>query len=362
MYKKLVPCIHFPTTTVLLDDEATFLEGVCFQLGHKTLLSPFQSVKTATRFLIEDYQPTPFLEHWKLDEISNLYGEEPRQFDIDPFKIRNEMYRARRFEEIAVVVADYAMPEINGLDFFKTIVHLPFKRILLTGEADEKIAVEAFNQGLIHRYIRKNDLHYLKHLNTAICEMEAQYFEDISESILARLSNNAQYSPYCLDDPNFVAFFNQFLAKQRFSEFYLTGSSGSFIFLDANGTPSWLAVKEETEMQFHEEIIAQTASDFVLNALAKRQYVPYFYHAKKDFPKEWDMFLYPAEIIKGTHTNYYIAYIDRPDTYPIMHAEKIVSYKNFLLGRVDNSPQILRSAACPRDPWMPRINRGTLAV
>src|SRR5687767_8298805 len=126
MYKKLVPCIHFPTTTVLLDDENSFLDSVCFQLSHKRLLSPFQSAKAAIQFLTETYQPTPFSTRWKFDKIHNLYGEEPRQFDIDPFKIRNEIYRPNRFEEVAVVVADYSMPEMNGLEFFKHILHLPF--------------------------------------------------------------------------------------------------------------------------------------------------------------------------------------------------------------------------------------------
>ncbi len=31
----------------------------------------------------------------------------------------------------------------------------------------------------------------------------------------------------------------------------------------------------------------------------------------------------------------------------------------FLLGSVDNCLKNLRPVACPRDPWIPRINRGT---
>ncbi|MFO7992399.1 MAG: response regulator, partial [Thermoplasmata archaeon] len=59
-------------------------------------------------------------------------------------------------EEIDVVVSDYKMPGMDGLQLFRTIrekkIMVPF--IILTGKGTEKTAIEALNLG-VNRYFRK---------------------------------------------------------------------------------------------------------------------------------------------------------------------------------------------------------------
>lgn len=52
-------------------------------------------------------------------------------------------------------VVDFSMPGTNGLQVLETLLDWPGSRVLLTGQADEQVAVQAFNQGLIDQFVAK---------------------------------------------------------------------------------------------------------------------------------------------------------------------------------------------------------------
>ena len=54
-----------------------------------------------------------------------------------------------------VAVMDVAMPELNGMEFCRRITDPSIRKIVLTGKADEHVAVKSFNEGLIDRFIRR---------------------------------------------------------------------------------------------------------------------------------------------------------------------------------------------------------------
>lgn len=329
MYKHSIPCLSFPTRIALIDDEQSFLDSMRLHLGHQNALKTFRDPEKALKFFTESHKPDTFWERWILQRPSDHYI---RDFDIDVRKIREEMYNNDRFYEISVIVIDYAMPAVNGLEFCKAIEKMPYKRILLTGEADAVVAVKAFNEGLIHRFIRKDDPNYLQQLHEAIVDLEGEYFQDLSESVITRLVNNPSFLPYGLKDPAFVDYFNHIISLYRPAEFYLTGSTASYVFLSFDGKPSWLAVKDESEMQSHTEL-AETAdepsSSFTVNALRNREAVPYFYN-EDDGIGTWDPFIHPSETFQAETTQYYAAYLDNPYAYEIKSSRKILSYKAFL--------------------------------
>ncbi|OGH94910.1 MAG: hypothetical protein A2X42_04310 [Candidatus Margulisbacteria bacterium GWF2_38_17] len=57
----------------------------------------------------------------------------------------------------AVIVSDYAMPEMNGIQFLSQAKELSpdSVRIMLTGNADQQIAIDAVNEGNIFRFLNK---------------------------------------------------------------------------------------------------------------------------------------------------------------------------------------------------------------
>ena len=54
-----------------------------------------------------------------------------------------------------LLVLDTSMPTMDGLEALSELVEWPGSRVLLTGQADEQIAVRAFNRGLIDQFIPK---------------------------------------------------------------------------------------------------------------------------------------------------------------------------------------------------------------
>ncbi len=63
----------------------------------------------------------------------------------------------RNTENIQLVVSDYRMPRMNGVDFLREVYHLrpEVVRIVLSGYADTAAIVEAINEGKIYKFIPK---------------------------------------------------------------------------------------------------------------------------------------------------------------------------------------------------------------
>lgn len=58
---------------------------------------------------------------------------------------------------VDMVVSDYLMPKLNGLQLLKTAKELQPEatRVLLTGHADKQSAIEAINQVALYHYVEK---------------------------------------------------------------------------------------------------------------------------------------------------------------------------------------------------------------
>jgi len=59
--------------------------------------------------------------------------------------------------EVSLVISDYNMPGMNGLDFLKTVKQLypHILAIMLTGQAEIQIAVQAINEAGVYKFIQK---------------------------------------------------------------------------------------------------------------------------------------------------------------------------------------------------------------
>ena len=66
------------------------------------------------------------------------------------------------------MVVDYSMPEVDGIQFLTSIRNANCMKILLTGIADEREAVAAFNAGLIDCYLKKTDVEMARKLASAL--------------------------------------------------------------------------------------------------------------------------------------------------------------------------------------------------
>jgi CheY-like chemotaxis protein len=251
--------------------------------------------------------------------------------DVNIHAIHEEVYNPKRFLDNTVLVVDYAMPSMHGVDVCKELRHLPIKKIMLTGEADDEIAIDAFNQGIIDKFIRKGVPSAL--VASAICELQKKYFADLSTIIIDSLTKNPEYPPSCLDDPIFIKFFNEFCSQQKYTEFYLLDAMGSFLFLDDDANPTFLIVKDEDGMQAGYEMLelCDTSIDnHLLASLQHKEKLLYFFDmaSQKSDPATWSQYVHVAKKIMGKD-NYYYAICTDADLYDIQR-ENILSYGDYL--------------------------------
>jgi two-component system NtrC family sensor kinase len=111
-------------------------------------------------------KPTRLMDHREFpvlyvdDEPDNLRIFElsfRRQFKIHTATTPSEGLRILHENPIAVVLSDYRMPEMNGVEFLTKVREIDEKciRILVTAYGDVQILGEAINDGRIYRYLAK---------------------------------------------------------------------------------------------------------------------------------------------------------------------------------------------------------------
>ncbi|NIM40510.1 MAG: response regulator [Hydrogenophaga sp.] len=149
-----------PGGVLFLDDDPDYLD----MLG---MVVPAQTQ-------VELYaRPSAFLTrmqsepaHWEADAALQLQMVDRwRQGQaLIPQVLRYWASRPERYHLAQVCVVDYAMPGTDGLTVLNTLLDWPGARVLLTGQADEQIAIQAFNNGLIDQFVPKQATDITRHL------------------------------------------------------------------------------------------------------------------------------------------------------------------------------------------------------
>ena len=330
MNKIKLPCCFIPNNVVVVDDNQSYLQSLKSELSSVYGVITYNNPKAALEFFQKQFHSSPFTDKC-------IIAEEEAESDhsvteVDLRVIREEVYNQKRFSEIAVIVVDYAMPGISGLELCQQLKHLKLKKLMLTGEAHNDLAVDAFNEGSIDKFIMKDRPNILDDLIDSIANLQRQYFLELSEWVINGFRMSSDKLLSCLYDPTFINYFKTICEKNNIIEYYLTDSDGGFLLLDENAKPSWLAVKDSQAMQkFYDIAHSAGAPEAILSALSEHKKVPYFF-SDEDLdtpPTEWGPYLHPAKTLTGELETYCIAHITDPDAYELDRS-KILPYQRYL--------------------------------
>jgi CheY-like chemotaxis protein len=308
---KIVPCCCHPTQVVFLDDQLPFLESLLLELDLSTkrcLL--FDDIDDALQCVNSEKARKNFLE--RIFKVQSSYKLEQTNVNVQTGRIYEEIYHKERFAQVCTLVIDYDMPMFNGLEVCQQVTNPNVRKILLTGAADEHVAIEAFNKGLIQQYIPKGSNKVASLMDRVIYDAQTQYFEKLTEVVLNTVRGHSEQET-ALDDPLFVRFFEKFIKDHSIIEYYLFDSLGSFLLVDVEGRLSNLFLKTEEQMKGlyweakdEEELSATVKGD--LKNMSKML----CYHIRDDQPipdpSEWEQHLRPAQQLKGLKNTYYWAH------------------------------------------------------
>lgn len=327
-------CFH-PSRVMFVDDNVNFLSQLPMSLNSNN------------SYLYES-DPRKALEHINNHTPSPSIIEALRNGDLNN-SIENlfkEMYNPDRFNRISTIVVDYDMPEMNGLDLLKNIKNPHIQKILLTGAANEQIAVEAFNQGLIQHFISKSGNSSYDRLNEFIEKSNFRFFNSFSQTYMNSI-RDLHVSP--LNDRAFIDFFSDFLSSNNIVEFYLRDFSGSFLCADSNTNTSMLFVFNQEMITYHDDEIKafmsedkkrEFLSENLINDIKNRKIGFCFdYINGKEMPSSSGCqdYLFSLNKIKGEKQDYFYAYAPN---YPIASDKPIYSFFDFNKKILQNSPYL----------------------
>lgn len=321
-----IPPLSFPTTTVLVDDHEEYLDVVPLMLDPSLRVHAFSSPRRALAALGNSgNRPVPgggWLYRWK-DRPTQT--QELVALDVD--SIHRVIYDPERFAEASVVVVDQVMPEMDGITFCQRLGNPNIGKILLTGRADDATAIEAFNAGIIDRFIRKHDSQAIEKLQEGIIALQKRYFQRASAFVSETLAlGNFSF----LRDPAFSRAFRNLSATFQPVECYVHCNPTGLLLLDAWGLGRFLLVQTDEDLRTQYEIAADHgAPSFILDALRDGDALPWFntpdgYYSDDVRVSRSD--LYPATSVRGTQW-YHYALIDQMDRFHLRHVK---SYNSWL--------------------------------
>ena len=164
----------------------------------------------------------------------------------------------QRFALTRVCVVDYAMPAMSGLRVLSELTEWTGSRILLTGRADEQLAVSAFNRGLIEKFIPKQSSGLRLRLTTAIQSL--RQLPDERYQQLWRCTLTLEQDALLRDSLMAQALEN--LARQHsWIEHVVMGTPFGLLALDDKGDVSWLQLEPADKLPELAEMAASQGWD-----------------------------------------------------------------------------------------------------
>ncbi len=145
--------LFFPTKIILIDDDPSFLKTLGLKLSENFLVETYEDPRKAldniresqSKFSIMD--PAALLDENQSDQDSS---------SLNLAKINSIVANQEKYSLVTVVIVDYLMPSMNGIEFLEQVSDFPIMKILLTGNADLQLALDAFNRGVVDKFLVKN--------------------------------------------------------------------------------------------------------------------------------------------------------------------------------------------------------------
>lgn len=308
-----LPVYTHPTLTVLIDDSDSFLKSMAFQLDPMLSRKTFHDTSAALAWLRREPVDAALPLHANFDTQNLAHDQCNVAVDID--RIYHISGQRQRFAIPSVLVIDYSMPQMNGLEFCQAVRDLPCKKILFTGAADEKVAVGAFNRGLIDRYIQKGDADALDALEREIVALQQEFFAQQSETLRDLL---VLHNYHFLQDPALAAVVDQLRQRHGFVEHYIFPNPTGILFFDRHGKASLMIIETEKGMRAQYEMARDSdAPPSLLAALQERRVIPYFSDPAsdgmytKDIGDNWYRYCAAPTVCHGQES-YFWALFDFP--------------------------------------------------
>lgn len=233
----IFPIYRRAGSVVFLDDDPAYLDMLAEIMSEywpvKTFMQPSECINALQqeppRWEADAWRQRAILDEWRAGKA--LIPQILRYWREDG---------TARFALHRVCVVDYSMPAMNGIQVLEELLNWLGGRVLLTGRADEQIAVNAFNRGLIHQFVPKQSSDIARRLTAVIQRLLDTPPEPHSQAWRATLSRDQLTLLSATEVGRKLAALAE---EHRWVEHLVLGDPFGVLALDAAGQVSWLQLE-----------------------------------------------------------------------------------------------------------------------
>lgn len=293
---------------MMVDDNLPFLENI-----QEKLSNTFECIYNANPVEALDvikknhskYYPMTLIHESKNDRLED-YVDTDDYITCSISSVRDIFNSNHLSDLISVVIVDYSMPELNGIQFATAMRDLPVKIILLTGEADNEIAVDAFNEQVINGYIQKDSKDLVKKITKMTSLLMQKYFDFIGSPISTLLSSQ---NKEVFHSKSYHELINDTIARYEPDEYCLLDNMGSYLFRNNRSEIRYLMMCDEKMLHDFEYTVkvADVKNNDLLNKLESRTHFPFLPNYDIDVA-DWPKYIQPIVKLDNDSPLYYASY------------------------------------------------------
>ncbi len=260
----LLPFFH-PTTVVHVEDSTSYSTLLQSVLEPEILVSRHRWARKALT-AIEAAHARPSVSR----NLVERFRKDRTLSAADLGAIRGIVDDPQRFNDVAVAIVDYAMPDLDGLGFCRQLAGTPVGRVMLTARADRRIATQALDEGLIDYFIDKTSPDFLERIRDAVSALQARYFGADRHFGFA---DDADARFGFARDPGVAAALRRYLTIAPV-EMYLCDDPTGVLFIDAEGLSEFVLVFSEAVYERRRQAaLGAGAPPWYADHLADRQWI-----------------------------------------------------------------------------------------
>ena len=236
-----LPLYHRPSSLAFLDDDTSYLEMLSLILPTDWCIRLFSRVDDFLSQIQVDS------ELWEEDLWNHHVIIEKWRAGVPliPQILQYWKNRPDRFALCKVCVVDYAMPAKTGLEVLQTLSRWPSSKVLLTGKADEMIAVNAFNHGLISRFIPKQQANLGNHLTQVLLSQRDAPIP-LYEGLWVSTLDKTHYK--ITQNPEVRFALSKLIQSQQWIEYFIVEQPFGVMALDRAGNHYWLQLELRSDL------------------------------------------------------------------------------------------------------------------
>lgn len=307
-----MPVFYNKSTIVSVDDDALVLKAVSQLFDASYQVKTFNNPYDCLGYFNEYTSPLSKVELMRGCREHEYYetsNHSPVDFDVTKLHAISGINDCT--DEVSVLIVDYNMPQMNGIELCRRLGSLPMKKILLTGEGDLNEAINAFNNNTIDRYLRKDSPSLGSDLQLYVNDLSRNHYYEYSKPLISHLEADVHLP---VSDPVFVEFFHNWCVSNSVREYALIDKNGSFMVVNHKGERSCFVV--HTDRTLNNFIALNDDNDDVglfLSSVSKREKIPYFGVGRESWEfdgEDWDKFFFTPTRLEGKENYYWVVVND----------------------------------------------------